>query len=234
MSGRKIAAAVLAVILLGAVCAGIHVRMSFTNLTGRDDYLQTVRVAELPESISENLSATVYPALKEAGYVLCVTPAEPERVLWKNTIVQKVLVENVFRGEGIAPGDALYLTSLSDQTRLFSYGRTALDFPFRIRDCGFVHPMRMGESYLCFLESGIEYPYGLELDAPLFCFPQTIVKPQFSLSDHENTAVEIPESAVSTYVDYVLVQDNEFFGTTEKALQLLEELKRTALSDFYG
>lgn len=59
----------------------------------------------------------------------------------------------------------------------------------------------------------------------------TLITPIFGYEDRENVIIDIPQGT-STYVQYSLVRENEFFVTSKQALTTLIEMKHRFLNTY--
>ena len=128
------------------------------------------------------------------------------------------VIQEVYAGTGVEQGDEVYITS----------GHWSLNVdgtPSSIQR-GFVNIMEVGSEYLVFAEDIMEDWKTGTLVVKLY--DNFIIAPMFSYEEHQN--VVMPVSDGSTYVAYKDVKDNEFFATSEEALQIMEGLKRQMLS----
>lgn len=90
--------------------------------------------------------------------------------------------------------------------------------------------MEAGTEYLVFAEAVNE---DMETGVPLVkLYDDFHIAPVFRYEEHQN--VIMPVSGDTTYVAYTDVMNNEFFVTSEEALQTVENLKSQMLNLYPG
>ena len=164
--------------------------------------------------------------LEEAPVILLVTALDEEEILFK-TVRAKVRVDSVLKGSGASEGDIIYPNRDGDAVHLNVEGDA-----YRFRDTGFVHPMRAGYTYLVFLEGMIDPVPGLKSEYPVYRFLQTVIKPQFCLTDFENAVIPLDSNSYDTYVEYTSLKNNEFFAASDRAMQAMLDMKAAVLDKF--
>ena len=100
----------------------------------------------------------------------------------------------------------------------------------KIAELHFVNEMEEGKDYLIFLEKKID-PLDKREQQAIYRVVESVITPVFGYEERENKIVDVSKS-ISTYIDYELVKDNEFFVTSQKTLDGFMELKKQLLAQF--
>lgn len=202
--------------VLGLMIFGIVKRQTYTDMTKQEDYLTQLQVGELPENIAERQCDIMEQSLPEAAIILRVeVTGELEHLFRADR--QKAVVREIYEGSGVERGEEIYI--FSDHWKL------SLDGNLNSLERGFVNIMKVGTEYLVFAETVEENPAA---DIPsVRVYDDFFIAPVFCCEERQNAAIPTGEI---TYVPYRDVMDNEFFGASERALQLMEELKARMLS----
>lgn len=207
------------VVIIIAAAWGISKRQSYTNVISNDDFMEQMVVAELPEELASNICNEMEDVLVGAPVILRVKPMKDMEYFFMSGI-QSVLVMEVYKGNEIQVGQELYLN--------FPRWSIVLTEKYDTVQCGFVNVMKENKEYLVFLNNPYE---GLNGEKVYPFIVDSYVVPMFCYMDSENVVVPIDEGS-STYVPYSLVKENEFFVTSENALQALLKLKRHLLDKY--
>lgn len=198
-----------------AAAFGIFMKRTYTNVTEEENWQENFNVAQLPEPLAISEAETLPEALSLQPYILRVSPLE-EREYVFNSSHQKVVINQVYVGEELNPGDEIFLISKG--------WRLTFSDPQSI-ECNFVHPMVPGREYLVFLSEKVAKTDG---EKNIYrVYDESLMSPVFSCDIHEN--VIAPVEGESTYVPYKAVKNNEFFGCTEKALESMNGLKENMI-----
>lgn len=201
----------IVVIVIAAVW-GISKRQSYTNVINNDNFMEQMVVAELPEELASNICNEMEEVLVGAPVILRVKPMKDMEYFFMSGR-QSVLVKEVYKGNEIQVGQELYLN--------FPRWSIVLTEKYDTVQCGFVNIMKKNKEYLVFLNNPYE---GLDGENVYPFIVDSYVVPMFCYMDSENVVVPI-DAGSSTYVPYSLVKENEFFVTSENALQALLKLK---------
>ncbi|MCM1327737.1 MAG: hypothetical protein NC243_13755 [Lachnoclostridium sp.] len=210
----------LTILVIGIAAAwGLSNRQSYTNLLGKADFMEQMAVAELSAELAQNICANMKDTLLNAPIILKVSPVRDREYFFASGR-QKVLVQEVYNGTELKTGQEIYLS--------FSAWSVVLTEKYNIVQCGFVNIMKEDKDYLVFLAD----PYrGLDGETLYPFFGDTVVAPMFCYKDSDNAIIPV-EDGKPTYVPYTLVKDNEFFVTSEDALQALLDLKKYMLDKY--
>lgn len=207
-------------VFMAAMAFGIVKKQTYTDLAGQENYLEQLQVAELPENFAENNCAAMSQSLPDSAIILRVEVIGEIEHLY-NVDRQKVVIKEVYAGNELEKGKELYIFSEHWQLIFHEiYG----DVNSIAR--GFVNIMETGAEYLVFAEAVSE---DMRTGDPVVKLRDDfVIAPMFSYDNHQNVVILVPDS--STYVPYKDVRDNEFFGTTEETLRIMEGLKSQMLS----
>lgn len=206
-------------VIISTAVWGMSKRQSYTDITSKEDFMEQMVVAELPEDLAQGVCEELEKVLLEAPIVLRVSSTEDMKYSFLSGI-QYVLVKDVYEGE----------KSLAGQRLCLNFGRWSivLTEKYNTMQCGFVNVMKENEDYLVFLGEPYE-GLGGELIYPFW--GDTYVVPMFCYTDSENLSIPIKEE-LPTYVPYISVRNNEFFATSDSAIEELEELKESMLDKY--
>ena len=213
----RFCAAVTVLLVFGFGIFGRGKLATYTNITVDPNFINDFSVAEIPTSFAIQDCEILKKILPESPIILKVTPVNTPEFFFKGW-QQKVRIEHVFSGEGLARGSEIYIT----------YDRWKAYVARKEMDLSFVNFMKDGADYLIFLSESIGYTKdGTEV----FQLPQNhVIVPVFSYTAHDN--VIYPVSEESTYVPYEAVSDNEFFAVDTEGLDAFLELKNFLLEKY--
>lgn len=202
---------------LAAMMFGIMKRQTYRDTLGQEDYLDHLWVGELWEEYLELQGANIQQSLPDAPIILRVeTVGEIEHLY--NVDRQRVMIREVYAGEGLEAGREVYLFSNGWQVILDEY--------YESLERGYVNILEVGVEYLVFAEEILEDIKG---DLPAVkVYDEFAIAPVFCYEERQN--VVIPVTGDVTYVPYKDVRENEFFVTSEKVLEMMEELKSRMLA----
>lgn len=205
---------------IGAVLAvmifGIVKRQTYTDVAKQEDYLDRIYVAELSEKMTETQCDMMRQSLPGAAIIIRVeVTGEIEHLF--NVDRQKAVIRKIYAGNGLAEDEEIYI--FSDHWQL------VIDGDPDSMQRGFVNIMDVGTEYLIFAEAVVETEASDDVFVKVY--DDFIIAPVFCYEDRQNTVMPVTDD--STYVLYRDVRDNEFFGVTETAIQMMEELKKQML-----
>lgn len=208
-------------IYIAAMTFGIVKKQTYTDLAKQENYLSQILVGELTENSAEKQCAIMYQKLPDAAIILRVkVTGEIEHLFQVDR--QKVVIQEVYAGAGLKQGDEVYISS--------RHWQLALDGNPNSLERGFVNIMEVGSEYLVFAEDIMaDWEAGIPA---VKVYDDFLVAPVFCYEEHQN--VIMPVSGDSTAVSYKDVMNNEFFVTSEKALQTMNTLKNQMLSLYPG
>ncbi|MCM1193574.1 MAG: hypothetical protein NC123_11485 [Butyrivibrio sp.] len=202
--------------VLGLMILGIVKRQTYTDMTKQEGYLPGLQVGELPEDFAQIQCDRLSESLPEAPVILKVeATGELEHLFHVDR--QRAVIREVYAGGGLEQGEEIYLYSV--------HWSLLLEGDLNALERGYVNILETGTEYLVFAEAVTEDP--TETPALVKLYDDFAVAPVFCCEERQNVA--IPTGEFSTYVPYGEVMGNEFFATSERVLQLLEELKERML-----
>lgn len=176
-------------------------------------------VAQLPAEMTRNLCQEMESVLSKAPIVLRVSPTNEMEYAFLSG-KQNVSVLEVFKGRDVFVGQELSVN--------FPSWSIILTDQYDTVQCGFVNAMKINRDYLVFLNDPFE---ALDGDVIYPFFGDTYVAPMFCYTDSSNIIIPMKEGD-PTYVPFSVVKDNEFFVTTENALQEMMRVKRCILDKY--
>lgn len=205
--------------LIGAFgIAGRVKYASYTDFTAEPDYENTCYVAELMAEMATADCQEMRETLLQAPIVIKVLPVDESEYFFKGR-QQRVRVEQVFKGEGVAQGEEIIITA--DRWKAYADDRSL--------DMGFVNFMKADNRYLVFL-SGIVG--NAEDNTNVFRLQSgQFIAPVFSYSECKNKMY--PIMGESTYVPYKEVADNEFFAVDSEGLNEFLMLKEEMIERYH-
>ena len=211
----KIYCCAIALAVIAAAAWGISARGSYTDVTSEAGYLDGFVVAEMSEASCAVACEDMYASLDDSPVIVQVTCTGDIEHLFAAS-QQSVVVDKVFKGEGLSEGDEIYLTS--SRWRVI-YRDSYMDSLHAI-ERGFVNILKQDEKYLAFISAKVAESDGrpvymlsdVENVAPVFCY-----------EDAQNVIAPVPLG--NTYVPYSDVRDNEFFVTSQESLDMILGLK---------
>lgn len=187
-----------------------------------------LRVAEFPEALVPTMAEQALKELPESPIIIRATAMAEKDYLFSLNL-QKVSVQQVYRGEGIEPGDEVQI-ALNTKFTINAQTIEGMVADEKIAELHFVNEMEEGKDYLIFLEKKID-PLDKREQQAIYRVVESVITPVFGYEERENKIVDVSES-ISTYIDYELVKDNEFFITSQKTLDEFMELKKQLLAQF--
>ena len=214
---QKLLFAFTACVFLALMVFGMVKKQTYTSLTGQENYLTQVQVAELTEDIAEKECASMSQSLPDSAIILRVEVTGGIEHLFQ-VDRQRAVIREVYAGNGLEIGEEIYIFS--------RHWQLALDGNPDSIERGFVNIMEVGTEYLVFAEAISDDMETGTLSVKLY--DDFYIAPVFCYEEHQN--VIMPISGDTTYVSYQDVMDNEFFVTSNEALQIIERLKNRMLS----
>ena len=216
------------VITAGIAIWGLCQKQTYTNLLSQPEALNMLRVAEFPEALVPTMAEQALKELPESPIIIRATAMAEKDYLFSLNL-QKVSVQQVYRGEGIEPGDEVQI-ALNTKFTINAQTIEGMVADEKIAELHFVNEMEEGKDYLIFLEKKID-PLDKRKQQAIYRVVESVITPVFGYEERENKIVDVSKS-ISTYIDYELVKDNEFFVTSQKTLDEFMELKKQLLAQF--
>ncbi|WP_078553744.1 hypothetical protein [Bacillus alkalicellulosilyticus] len=207
---------IMTIALVIAVVVGVFFRQTYTNVTADSNGMENFSVALWDFDISPSLIEAMREDLPESNFIIrAKSDGEKEFTFRNNT--QFVEILEVYRGEGLDIGERIGITS----------HRWLFFFDDMTANVSFINVMQPGEEYLIFLEEEIDL---VQKKDRLFVVPELIVSPIFNYEDKSHTIINVPEE--NRYVPYKDVKGNEFFVSSEEALEALMDVKHELLERY--
>lgn len=214
------------------VAAGIYggyTRTTLTDYTSGENWKDNFMVAGIMSGTGMDNCEVMREYLPKASYILRVEVLEDLEVLFGEA-QQKVVVKQVYAGEGLEVGQKIYL----------SHSGWSISFvePYSI-ERQFVNIMDVGREYLVFVSGEMDV---LDSSLPVYrcCngfipearepIPFTIT-PVFCYDHRDNVPLQ-PTGNYGTYVPYAQAKDNEFFGVGPEMVEAWEQLKAEMLQKY--
>lgn len=216
------------VITAGIAIWGLCQKQTYTNLLSQPEALNMLRVAEFPEALVPTMAEQALKELPESPIIIRATAMAEKDYLFSLNL-QKVSVQQVYRGEGIEPGDEVQI-ALNTKFTINAQTIEGMVADEKIAELHFVNEMEEGKDYLIFLEKKID-PLDKREQQAIYRVVESVITPVFGYEERENKIVDVSKS-ISTCIDYELVKDNEFFVTSQKTLDGFMELKKQLLAQF--
>lgn len=216
------------VITAGIAIWGLCQKQTYTNLLSQPEALNMLRVAEFPEALVPTMAEQALKELPESPIIIRATAMAEKDYLFSLNL-QKVSVQQVYRGEGIEPGDEVQI-ALNTKFTINAQTIEGMVADEKIAELHFVNEMEEGKDYLIFLEKKID-PLDKREQQAIYRVVESVITPVFGYEERENKIVDVSKS-ISTYIDYEMVKDNEFFVTSQKTLDGFMELKKQLLAQF--
>lgn len=203
---------------LAAMTFGIVKRQTYKDTLKQEDYLDQLLVGALWEEYLEHQCTNIQQSLPDAPIILRVEAVgEIEHLFGVDR--QRVMIREIYAGEGLTAGEEVYLFSGKWQLSLDGY--------YDSLERGYVNILEVGTEYLVFAEEVLKDLRG-DLSAIRMHDQEILISPVFCYEECQN--VIVPVIGDTTFVPYKDVKNNEFFVTSEKVLEMMEELKSKMLS----
>lgn len=216
---------VLTAVLLAAVTMfGVSRKSMYTNITAD---LSQCYVGVLAEDNAVSTASKMRTTLASSPIIIRATASEGlDPVFGMNQ--QLVRVEEVYKGEGLVPGDSIYVTSF----RWYFMMPRAYGIEETIIETGCVNIMEVGTEYLLFLDGRIDTKNPNDT-VPIYLLTgdfQYLLSPVFSYEEHENVVAQ-PKGSLWV-VPYKDVAQNEFFAATDRGMEALVKLKHDLIERY--
>lgn len=204
-------------VLCGAMIFGIVKRETYIDVLKQENYLDQLLVAEIHEQFAEAQCSNMLQNLPQVPIILRVEAVGEIEHLF-HVSRQKIIIREVYAGEGLAAGEEYYLFA-----RAWS---VALNEQINSLERGFVNILKVGEEYLIFATEVLQDLNG-DLSA-IKLYDEYLISPVFCYEECEN--VISPLLGETLGVPYKDVKNNEFFAASEKGMKMLKEFKGKMLS----
>lgn len=205
-------------VLLAVMVFGMIKRQTYTDVLKQDDYLEWLEIAELPESMADFTCSRMSREMPMAPIILRVeVTGEIDYKMHAGR--QKAVIREIYAGEEPKVGEEIYL--YSERWHIILNG-----YPDSI-ERGFVNILEVGTEYLVFADEVFE-DWETGISVVSVYDGGFVITPVFCYEERQN--VVLPTSGDTTYVPYKDVRNNEFFATSEEAMQKIVQMKKQMLS----
>lgn len=205
-------------VLLAAMVFGMIKRQTYTDVLKQENYLEQMEIAELPERMADFTCSFMSQGMPKAPIILRVE-VTGEIDYRMHAGRQKAVIRQIYAGEEPKIGEEIYLYS---ERWHFEFNRE----PVAI-STGFVNILEVGTEYLVFADEVFE-DWETGLSVVRVYDGDFVITPVFCYEERQN--VVLPTSGDTTYVPYKDVRNNEFFATSEEAMQKIVQMKKQMLS----
>ena len=217
--------AVLTIIMLCiCVAMGLRTKRTYIDFNQQKRPLDQFLIGLLPEELVDvelNMMKQEVP-LEKSNYILAVI-CEGSTIFRYDNLSQPVKVKKVFQGEGVNVGDEIEISR--NGSCLYLNENIVPDNPGIAINLNFVNEMEVEKTYLVFLKNKVKgTDIYVDSDeyflAPCFCYDNIGNTPISSISKEGN------------FARYAEVSQNEFFCTSQSAIQKLVEYKEFLLEKY--
>lgn len=215
----KILSIITVVMICGCAIWGGVEKQSYSQILEEENYLNNFQVAEFPDELIQDVAEDMRNSLPESEYIIKVMSTGKTRNIFK-CYMQEVIVEKIYRGEGIEENEKIYIMKPGWQYY----------FDDMTVNMGFVNRMERNEEYLVFLNERADSSLDKEVDHEVYYLNDDIISPVFCYNEKENVIVETGNE--SRYVDYIEVKNNEFFLSSQDAIDIMLEIKQEMLKKY--
>jgi hypothetical protein len=210
---------IVPIIVLGFAIFGLWMKKTYTDFSSEKDYMDQLQIAEIPEQICLSTCQRMCTELPEVSIIVRVSPIDELENLF-GVSRQKVVIKEVYKGANLAVGEEIYLTS-EHWNLIVRQDRCAMGR-------GFINVLKPHLDYLTFISGEVDC---FSKETPVYrLFDGERIAPVFCYEDIDNLIVEPTDG--NTYVPYSSVKNNEFFSTTNSALNAWISLKHDMINQF--
>lgn len=216
---RRILVVVIVCIFWASGIFGVVKKQTYTNITSKNNYLNDLQVAILPEQFVISGCEEIEDVLQDIPIIMKgKVTGDIEHLFGVSR--QKVEIVKVFKGSNIQEKTEIYVYS--------NHWGLCLSVEPKSIERGFVNVMEVGKEYLLFLN---EQTVDVYSETPIYeIYDDTLIAPVFSYEEKETKMVEIGEE--HTYVSYADVKDNEFFCDTVLGYETWKQLKEKLFAEY--
>lgn len=217
--------AALTFIIFGVcIMIGLRAKKTYLDFNQQEKPLEQFMIGLLPDELVDvELDVMKHDTpLGKSNYILAVV-CESDTIFRYDNLSQRVKVKKVFQGEGVSTGDEIEVSRQGSCVYLDE--NMVPDSPGKSVNLNFVNVMKVGKTYLVFLQRRIE---GMNIYvgsedyflAPCFCYEDIRSVAISSISKEGN------------FAKYADCSQNEFFCTSQSAIQKLVEYKEVLLEKY--
>lgn len=223
MKPKRIFSLLLLLALVGFGVFGAVNRLSYPETTANPDYMDQLQVATLSQDGCDIVLQNMQQKLPQSPIILRVTPTSDLTPIFYAG-KQRFLVEEVYAGDHLKPGDEIWIVSGS--------WCALIDETYQQMVFYFVNAPKQGQEYLVFLSGQVEIVDGFEA-LPVYQLQNGILlDPIFCYNDLD-TQVDTPiGQPLDITVPYKEVSDQEFFAESQTVMDALVEAKHALLAQY--
>lgn len=223
MKPKRIFSLFLLLALVGFGVFGAVNRLSYPETTANPDYMDQLQVATLSQDGCDIVLQNMQQKLPQSPIILRVTPTSDLTPIFYAG-KQRFLVEEVYAGDHLKPGDEIWIVSGS--------WCALIDETYQQMVFYFVNAPKQGQEYLVFLSGQVEIVDGFEA-LPVYQLQNGILlDPIFCYNDLD-TQVDTPiGQPLDITVPYKEVSDQEFFAESQTVMDALVEAKHALLAQY--
>lgn len=209
--------------VVGLGIFGAQKRQTYSHITAQPQYMEELDVATLNQDGCDYMLQDLQEKLSRSPIILRVTPTShliPIFYAGK----QRFVVQEVYAGNNITPGDEIWVVS-------GSWG-AILDEVYQQMSFSYVNSPKQGQEYLIFLSQQVEIVDGFE-PLPLFRLQNGIgIDPVFCYNDLDTQVDTPPGQPPDITVPYQEVADQEFFAESPSIMDALVDAKHALLEQY--
>lgn len=217
-------AAFTIIMLCICITIGLSVKRTYLDFNQQKRPLDQFMIGLLSEDLVDvelNVMKQEMP-LEKSNYILAVV-CEGSTIFRYDNLSQCVKVKKVLQGEGINVGDEIEISRSG--SCIYLDEDIVLDNEGMAVNLNFVNEMKVDKTYLVFLKNKVkDTDIYVDSDeyflAPCFCYDNISNIPVTSISKEGD------------FARYAEVSQNEFFCTSQSAIQKLVEYKETLLEKY--
>lgn len=223
MKLRYIPPLLFLVVVAGFGIFGAQMRQTYPETTAQPNYMEDLTVATLNQDGCSYALQNLQEKLPRSPIILRVTPTShliPIFYAGK----QRFVVQEVYAGDGITPGDEIWVVSSS-------WG-AIIDEVYQQMTFSYVNSPKQGQEYLIFLSQQVEIVDGFD-PLPLFQLQNGVsIDPVFCYNDLDIPVDTPPGQPLDIVVPYKEVADQEFFAESQAIMDALVAAKHALLEQY--
>lgn len=209
---QRIFVIVILGIFFASLSFGIVKRNTYTDMVSKNNYLEHLQVALLPEKFVMSACKELEEISETVPIIVKVKAMEEIEHLF-GISRQKVKILSVFRGNHLKKDMELYVYS--------NKWSLSLSIEPKSIERGFVNIMETEQEYLLFLDEPTTSLYDSTSSYKLY--DDTLIAPVFGYKDRETVIAKTNKE--HTYISYTDVKNNEFFCDTQLGHETWKQLK---------
>lgn len=223
MKAKCIFSLLLLLALVGFGVFGAVNRWSYPETTADPHYMDQLQVATMTQEGCAFALQNMQQKLPQSPIILRVTPTSDLTPIFYAG-KQRFLVEEVYAGDHLKPGDEIWIVS-------GSWG-AIIDEVYRQMVFYFVNAPKQGQEYLVFLSHQVEIVDGFA-SLPVFQLQnRVLIDPIFCYDDMDTQVDAPPGQKLDMTVPYKEVADQEFFAESQAVMDALVEAKHALVEQY--